>query len=225
MGATSLAEHSQTRVLVVSGNAIEREGLVALLRREPSLIVVGAAANAEQALEVTSVTPPEVIILDLAPAGEAAPEAARRLSAAYSPTPNIVGLRRDFSREQVASAFDAGIKACVATAIDAPDLVSAVQAARSGSTYLCPVVSRVLREAPSVQAQSPSGTGRHLTTREREVLALISSGLTDRQIAERLSLAIGTVHTHRKHIMAKLGVRNVTGLLRRARDLGLLAGT
>lgn len=220
--AESTAPPAQrTRILIVNPHATEREGLAAVLGRERAVEIVGVTGNSSDAAEILERVSPEVVVMDLAGSSEGGIAELRRVIG--SPQhPKVVALRRDYSRDQVAAAFEAGVSACVSTNAGIADLVSAVQAAQAGRTFLCPYVTRVLIESPTTAPVTVPPGGRQLTRREQEVLELIAAGNTDRQIASQLNLAVGTVHTHRKHIMAKLGVRNVTSLLRRARELSLL---
>jgi len=211
----------KTRVLIVNPHATEREGLAAVLGREEGIEVAAATGNLDDAMALIEQTAPDVVVMDLATPAEGGIDELRRLRSDGSAV-RVVTVRRDYSREQVVAAFEAGASACVSTDAGVSDLANAVRAAQAGRSYLCPYVTRVLIEAPIVPPVTVPPGGRQLTRREQEVLELIAAGNTDRQIAGQLSLAVGTVHTHRKHIMAKLGVRNVTSLLRRTRELGLL---
>jgi len=219
--AESTAPANRTRILIVNPHATEREGLAAVLAREQGLEVVGVTGNSADAAEMIEQASPDVVVMDLATPAEGGIEDLRRLLGGRQAF-RVVAIRRDYSRDQVAAAFEAGVSACVSTNAGVADLVNAVQAAQAGRTYLCPYVTRVLIESPTMAPVTVPPGGRQLTRREQEVLELIAAGNTDRQIASQLTLAVGTVHTHRKHIMAKLGVRNVTSLLRRTRELGLL---
>ena len=223
--AMGIAESSiapvRTRVLIVNPHATEREGLAALLGRVEGVDLVGVTASVADAADAIARAQPDVVVMELAGLHEGGVDDVRRL-VGHPHGPRVVALRRDYARDQVAAAFDAGASACVSTNAGVADLLDAVQAAQAGRTFLCPFVTRVLIEQPASPAVAVPPGGRQLTRREHEVLAMIAAGQTDRQVAGQLQLAVGTVHTHRKHIMAKLGVRNVASLLRRARELGLL---
>lgn len=210
----------RTPVGIVHQSPIEREGLAALLGGLDPVEMVGAAATYDEASVTINGRSSVVIVLDLPHPAEQALSLVRDITARPDP-PRVVTLRRHYTRDVVAAAFDAGASACVSTDAGTADLLDAIEAARVGRTYLCPFVARVLIEGPTTAATAPP-VGRQLTHREHEVLGLIAGGNTDRQISGLLGLAVGTVHTHRKHMMAKLGVRNVTSLLRRAREVGLL---
>lgn len=205
---------------VVHQSPIEREGLAALLSSQEPVEIVGAAGTYEEAAAKINGRESVVVVLDLPHPAEPALALVRDITARPG-GPRVVTLRRHYTRDVVAAAFDAGASACVSTDAGTADLLDAIEAARVGRTYLCPFVARVLIEGPTTAMTAPP-VGRQLTHREQEVLSLIAGGNTDRQISGMLGLAVGTVHTHRKHMMAKLGVRNVTSLLRRAREAGLL---
>jgi DNA-binding NarL/FixJ family response regulator len=210
----------RTPVGIVHQSAIEREGLAALMANLEPVEMVGAASSFDEATRLMNGRPATVVVMDLPQPPETALALVREITGRPE-APRVVALRRHYTRDVVAAAFDAGASACVSTESGTPDLLDAIEAARVGRTYLCPFVARVLIEGPNSAAIAPP-VGRQLTHREHEVLGLIAGGNTDRQISGLLGLAVGTVHTHRKHMMAKLGVRNVTSLLRRAREVGLL---
>jgi DNA-binding NarL/FixJ family response regulator len=222
MGFAESIVPSRIRVLLVNPHATEREGLAALLGRCDTIEVVAVTSSIADATELLDRCAPDVVVMELAPLHEGGIDDVRRL-VAHPQAPRVVTIRREYSRDQVAGAFDAGASGCVSTNAGVEDLLNAVQAAHGSRTFLCPFVTRVLIEQPMTTPFSVPPGGRQLTPREHEVLRLIASGQTDRQIAASLQLAIGTVHTHRKHIMAKLGVRNVATLLLRARELALIA--
>lgn len=210
----------QIRIVVQNAHALERAGMAALLGGDDSLTVVGTSADCETTAAMVGEAGQVVVVADPPPGTNGGVDWVRRLRALGEAT-RVVVLQRHYAREQVLAAFAAGASACVSTDADPADLLSAVRAAKAGRTFCCPIVARVL-DAPAAPAEVPTLGLRPLTPRELEVLERISQGQTDRQIASTLGLAVGTVHTHRKHIMAKLGVRNVAGLLRRARSLGML---
>lgn len=210
----------RTSVAIIHQSPIERDGLTALLGKLDPIELVGAAGMDDGAVSLVDGKHPEVVVLDLPQPPDPALALVRQIAGRQNGC-RVVAVRRNYTRDVVAAAFDAGASACVSTEAATPDLLDAIEAARVGRTYLCPFVARVLIEGPSSATAAPP-VGRQLTHREHEVLGLIAGGNTDRQISGLLGLAVGTVHTHRKHMMAKLGVRNVTSLLRRAREVGLL---
>jgi DNA-binding NarL/FixJ family response regulator len=123
------------------------------------------------------------------------------------------------SKDQVMGALAAGAQSCVSYEAGVSRLIEALKRARDGTGYLCPIVSGLMVRETEARSEMPA---RALTSRERDVLALIVQGLTDRQTAADLGLSVRTVHTHRQNIMAKLGVRTATALVRRAFQLKLV---
>src|SRR5262245_37833610 len=104
----------RTRILIVNPHATEREGLAAVLGRELAVEVVGVTGNSADAAEMIQHASPEVVVMDLAAPAEGGIEELRRLLG--SPQhPKVVAIRRDYSRDQVAAAFEAGVSACVST--------------------------------------------------------------------------------------------------------------
>lgn len=186
----------RVRVGVAGGDRLVREGLVAALDALDDLTARDATANDTH----------DVLVVLGGPLPVGAPG-----------TPLVV-VDAFEERAQVVAAIDAGVRACVSQASGLEPLIAAIRSAATGRGYLCPTVGDVLcRPAPT--AARPVV----LTERERDILTLVAQGMRNGQIAVARNLSIKTVHAHRQHIMAKLGVRGAAQLVRRAIQLGLVA--
>jgi len=212
------------RIVLIEPQEVVREALVALLGAQAGLRVVEAATGAQAGYEACSTKYPDVVVTELALPSGSGFDMIRRLSA-LSRAPHIVVLSTFRFTEEVTGAFEAGAHACVSKAGSTDGLIAGIHAVMRGELYMSPAVSHLMLRAYA----SPHGTdgadqmpGRHLTRRETEILGFISHGRSDRETANVLGLSVKTVHTHRTNIMAKLGVRNVTMLIRRAIQLGIV---
>lgn len=194
-----------TRVLVVA-ERLWREGMVAVLSGRCDVEVLGAAGLVEDLLERRRVEDgPVVVLLEVAPG--LAP-AIRRLAAARPGWRTVLFGSADAEAE-IPHLATAGIAGWVSLAEGIDDLVEHLHAARRGEARLPPgVAGALLRHIARVSSHAePGGASRGLTRREREVAALLEQGLSDREIAAHLSIALSTVKQHVHNILEKLGVR------------------
>jgi DNA-binding NarL/FixJ family response regulator len=204
------------RIVIADDQASVREGLVLLLGGLPSIDVVGAAADGEQALALVAEHDPDAILLDLHMPVLDGIGATRRLAAEH-PGVAVVILTTYADDESVLEALGAGARSYLTKDADRADIASALQAAAGGLSVLDARVQAVLvaaataaapaAPAPSAaEAAAPAPDG--LTQREAEILALIAQGLTNPEIAARLFLSNHTVKTHISRIFAKTGSRD-----------------
>jgi NarL family two-component system response regulator LiaR len=191
------------RVLIVDDHTMVRRGLVAYLKSESDLEVVGEASHGQEALKMCEELQPNVVLMDLVMPeldGVAATSIIRR----RWPEVQILALTSFQEAKFVRDALRAGAIGYLMKNISGTDLTAAIRDAHAGRSTLAPEVVQVLIQPP---APEPA-IGRDLTPREREVLALLVDGLTNAQIAERLYISRSTVKAHVSNILSKLGVSN-----------------
>ncbi|HMC83387.1 MAG TPA: response regulator transcription factor [Candidatus Polarisedimenticolia bacterium] len=206
-----------TRVLVADDHPVVRQGLKSLLARE-GFSVVGEAADGRDALRQTETTRPEVALLDLAMPGLNGLDAAREIMQAF-PGTKVVILTQHSEEPYVLEALRAGVHGYVLKNQLVSDLVQAIRDVCRGKLYVSPTISDVVVGAYRGQAKLPSDL---LTSREREVLQLVAEGKSTKQIAEMLGIAQKTAESHRSHLMVKLGIHEVAGLVRYAVRRGMI---
>lgn len=193
------------RVVVADDNAVVRHGLVSVLASFEGIEVVGEAANGQQAIDVTRVHRPEVVLLDVRMPVLDGVSAAATLSRSA----RVLMLTYDHDDEVVAAAIRAGAQGYLVHGhFDLDELERAVKALAEGLAVLSPHVAssvfEALRQGPGRAEGGPAMAG--LTTREREIMGLLALGLANHGIAERLFLSEKTVKNHLNRIFAKLGV-------------------
>jgi NarL family two-component system response regulator LiaR len=191
------------RVMLVDDHAMVRKGLAAFLKSKPDLELVGEAGNGQEALEACARIQPDVVLMDLMMPkmdGAAATEAIRQ----RWPDVQVIALTSFQEKELVQSALKAGAISYLLKNVSADELAKAIRAAYAGRPTLAPEATQALIQAASQEFEP----GYDLTTREHQVLTLMVEGLTNPEIAERLTISRSTARAHVSNILSKLGVSN-----------------
>jgi DNA-binding NarL/FixJ family response regulator len=213
------------RVLLVDDQRLMREGLRILLELEPDLQIAGEAGDGEAALEAYDSLQPDVVLMDIRMPGMDGVEATWRLRERW-PSACVVILTTFDDDEYVFEGLRAGALGYLLKDVSGHDLAEALRTVAAGGALIEPSVARkVVAEFArmSPPARSPGeGLAEPLSEREIEILELVGRGLTNREIASRLSLAEGTVKNYVTTILQKLGARDRTQAALRARELGLM---
>jgi DNA-binding NarL/FixJ family response regulator len=213
-------ENATSFVVITGGPVLAREGVAMLLEGTFGIPVRTHAGDIAEAMTHLREDVGRFVALVVTPSG-GFDVAGVRTFASHPECVGIVVAGGFRTKHDVMRVLEAGAQSCVSYDAGTARLVEAIERARAGTGYLCPIVAALLaRDTQSRPA--PQLPLRELTDRERDVLALIVEGMTDRQAAAELGLSMKTVHTHRQNIMAKLGVRTATALVRRAIQLGLV---
>ncbi|GAA3443554.1 DNA-binding response regulator [Planomonospora venezuelensis] len=196
------------RVLIADDHPVVRQGLRTFLELQDDLDVVGEAADGAEAVELVESLSPDVLLLDLKmPVLDGL--GTLLLLAGRERPPKVLVLTSVGDRRDVAPAMRAGAAGFLYKDVEPTALVQAIRAVHGGQVLLAP-------EAAEAVLAGVSGTGERagpvaaLTDREREVLALIASGRSNREIARELAVAEKTVKTHVSNVLMKLGVQDRT---------------
>ncbi len=207
------------RVLLVDDHEVVREGLRTFLSLQDGLEVVGEAADGEQAVLQAERLKPDVVLMDLVmprlDGVGAMRELRRRLPAA-----RVIVLTSFADDERLLPAIQAGAAGYLLKNVAPAELARAVRAAHAGQAMLDPgVAARLVEAIADPPGEAPP---ERLTAREREVLALVADGLSNKRIAQRLGLSEKTVKTHVSHVLAKLGAADRTEAAVHAVRAGLI---
>jgi DNA-binding NarL/FixJ family response regulator len=213
------------RILLVDDQRLMREGLRILLELESDLEVVGEVENGQAALEAYADLEPDVVLMDVRMPGMDGVEATWRLRERW-PEARVVILTTFDDDEYVFEGLRAGAQGYLLKDVSGHDLAEAVRTVAGGGALIEPSVARKVvaefaRMAPPARVPD-AGLAEPLSEREREILQLMAQGLSNREIADRLVLAQGTVKNYVTTILQKLGARDRTQAALRARELGLL---
>jgi DNA-binding NarL/FixJ family response regulator len=228
----------QIRVLIVDDQRLLREGFRKLIEMEPNLAVIGMAGDGEEALAVVERLHAERLVPDVVLMDVRMPRldgiAATRAFKERWPQIRIIILTTFDDRELIQAGLQAGAQGYLLKDITAEQLATTIHVVAQGQVLLHPdVAHKVIASFPPASSESPVPTSAtppfvdrgelsRLTEREREILALLARGASNREISETLYIAGGTVKNHLSNILGKLGVRDRTQAALKARELGLL---
>jgi DNA-binding NarL/FixJ family response regulator len=220
---------TKIKLLLVDDQALFREGLHTLLSVQPDLEVVGEAANGNEALTMAAALLPDVVLMDLRMPVLDGVAATRQLHAAQ-PECRIIILTTFDADEYVFDGLRAGAIGYLLKDVPSEKLVEAIRTAVRGETFLQPsvaakVVAEFTRLTQTQAAPAPSKDAALLDTlseRELEILRLVASGASNKEIANTLFITEGTAKNHLTNILSKLGVRDRTQAALKAKELGLL---
>lgn len=199
--------HRAIRILIVDDHEIVREGLEILLSEEQGVEVVGQAGNGLEALALAAALKPDLVLMDLVMPEMDGIEATRRLRQANSDCQVLV-LTSYIDDYRVREAVEAGAIGYVMKDVLKADLLRAIHTAAQGEPALHPEAQRQLMR--QVAAPSAVARMRSLTERERDVLRLLASGRSNKEIAGQLHLTEGTVKGYVSAVLSKLGVADRT---------------
>lgn len=207
------------RVLIVDSHAVVRRGLRMLLDTQPDIQVVGEAGSVADAQHQLQELAPDLILVDpLLPDGDGTALSLRAHAA--SPPAKIVLLTGSSAPRSVLSALDAQVDGYVLKDVAPAELSAAIRQVAAGKSYFHPAVAELAHHRPAEHADTASLP--HLTPRELEVLALMATTATNREIAQQLTLSEETVRSHVKSILRKLDARNRTQAVVEALRLELI---
>jgi DNA-binding NarL/FixJ family response regulator len=214
------------RVLLVDDQALFREGLRTLLSLHEDIEVVGEAGDGREAVDAAAALRPDVILMDLRMPVLDGVAATRRLKESGHPARVIILTTFD-DDETVFDGLRAGAVGYLLKDVSSEKLVEAIRAAARGESFLQPsIAAKVLAEFARLEerasAPPPPALVEPLSDRELEILRLVATGDSNKEIAARLYITEGTVKNHVTNILGKLGVRDRTQAALMAREMGLI---
>ncbi|MFH0897942.1 MAG: response regulator transcription factor [Candidatus Bathyarchaeota archaeon] len=209
------------RILLVEDHSIVREGLKALLEKQPEIEVVGEAEDGRKALHLCKELLPDVVIMDVAMPDMNGIEATR-LIIKEAPNTKIIGLSMHSDRRFVVEMLKAGSSGYLLKDCAFEELTNAVNTVMRGNIYLSSQISdNIINEYVNLLSKNNISVFSILTTREREVLQFLAEGKRTREIASLLRVSVKTIETYRQQIMDKLNIHSVAELTKYAIREGL----
>lgn len=206
------------RVVIADDHHLIRQGLRDLLEKESDIQIVAEATDGRDVMETVRRVRTDVIVMDVEMPDINGIEATRRIRASF-PDIQVVMMSMHSDPGLIRKALDNGARGYVLKKSAGEELVKAIRTVCRGVVYQ----SRAMEHADYLYGEYPHGTPPRLTSREREILRLITSGRSNRQIAETMRISIKTVQNHRINLMAKLNTHSLPDLIRTAIKLGLIS--
>lgn len=195
------------RLVVVDDHSVVRRGLRRYMQFFPDLEIAAEASNGHEALVLATTLAPDVILLDLAMPGMDGIATTALLRSILPGTPIII-FTSACDPATLLAALRAGAQGFLLKDVGADELALAIRTVRAGQPYLQPSVASMLINS-TLQPPAAAGTAQ-LTARERQIYDLLTSGLSNRQIASELGISEKTASVHVSNLMSKLGLRNRT---------------
>lgn len=211
---------AKIKLLIADDHAILRNGLKRILEAEPDMSVIAEASTGTDAVKRTRQSKPDVVILDVSMPEQDGIESLRQIIKTTSS--RVLMLSVHMEHQVISEAVSAGASGYLVKDSLDTELVAAVRTIMHGGTVFSSNVSRLLADTTQRNTAAFSRSVEHLTSREREVFLLLAEGKTPTEVAGSLFVSPKTVHTHRQHIMEKLGLRTTTELIRFALREGLI---
>jgi len=209
------------RIILADDHKIIRDGLRTLIEKEPDMEVVAEAESGRKTVKLAKELSPDLVIMDITMPDMNGIDATRDISKEVSGV-KVIALSMHSDRRFVTGMLEAGASGYLLKDCAFDELARAVRAVMANQMYLSPkiadiVVDRYIRKSHTADASAFSV----LTQREREVLQLLSEGMTTKEIAFHLSVSVKTIETHRRNIMEKLNIYNISDLVKYAIREGL----
>jgi DNA-binding NarL/FixJ family response regulator len=198
-----------------------RQGIRTLLEMDRDISVVGEATDGLETVDRVLSTPVDVLLLDIRMPGQGGIDVLRTLAARGALPPTLILTTFDDS-DVVLDGIRAGARGFLLKDVSYQQLLAAIRAVAGGATVFQPAVTERLLRAGSAVSFDADAPREELTTREAEVVRLMAGGYSNREIAEALGTAEGTIKNHVSSILAKFGVRDRTRAVLKALESGLL---
>jgi two-component system response regulator NreC len=215
---------SRVTVMIADDHPLVRSGLRILLERGGEFEVIAEASNGDEAIDLAVRHKPDVILLDVGMPRLNGPDAARSILEKL-PKTRIVMLSMHSDEAYVLRALKAGARGYLLKVSPEADVLEAVRAVAAGKTYFSPSIKKLLVEEYVIEAQRRGVEDSYdlLSRREKEILQVLASGKTNREIADLLFISITTVETHRNNIFQKLNLHSLAELILYAVRKGLVS--
>lgn len=212
------------RILLADDHTVVRDGLRALLEKQPDMTVVGEAADGRDSIRLAEEQSPDVVIMDIGMPNLNGIEATRRILA-VNPGTAVLMLSMHQDESYVLRSLKAGARGYLLKDSLRSEVIDAVRAVFQGRSFLTRKVSRMLQEDYMQQLETRGLDDRYdlLTDREREILQMVAEGKSNKEVAGLLNISQTTVETHRAHILQKLGLHSVPELILYAVRKGIIS--
>lgn len=214
---------SKLKIMIADDHALVREGIIAILKRDDSIIVVGEASDGKEAIEKAGALKPDIILMDISMPGLGGLEATIEIKRKY-PDIKVLVLTQYEDKEYISRFLKAGVSGYIIKKAVGNDLISAIQAISRGELYLHPsitseVIAGYLTGSDRTTIHEPY---EKLTNREKQILKLLAEGNSHKEIASMLDISVKTVIAHQTNISEKLDIHSKGELMKFAIRCGVI---
>jgi len=217
-----MKEAMQTiKVMLADDHALIREGFRSLLGKNELFDIVGEAENGKELIELIASKNPDVVLIDINMPQMTGLEVLERIKSTR-PEIKFIILTMHEEREYVMRALTSGAEGYLLKNVEKAELEKAIKTVFHGEKYFSPIITNILAEYVAKPVVLPVAD---ITPREKEVLELVAEGYSTKQIADKLSISIRTVESHRINMLKKLEVSNSAELIRKSIQLKLIKST
>lgn len=209
---------SKIKILVADDHQLVRDGIEAMIAGVQDMQIVGMVSSGEEAINAARTHHPDVVLLDIIMPGMNGIEAARWIKE-IDDAIRIILVTMEISKEYVSAGIKSGVDGYLPKDTSKATLMEAVRAVHTGERYFNDAIKKLIFEdfySVEKLKKPRKALPNELTKRESEVLALVASGKSNKEIAESLFISVKTVETHKTHILIKLGLNNNAELIRYA---------
>ncbi len=211
------------RVLIADDHPIVRQGIVTVISRERDIEVVGEASNGRDAVDMTASLEPDIVLMDLEMPEMKGHEAIAQIGV-DTPSASVIILTTFDTDQHIFDGLEAGARGYLLKDSPPTDVISAIRSVYRGDSMIEPrVAGRLLHQfTRATRARGEEPFQDSLSARETEVVRLMASGATNKEIAAQLNIGESTVKTHVIHLFNKLGVKDRTGAVMAAARRGIV---
>ena len=210
-------------IVLADDHALVRAGIRTLLEKIPGVSIVAESGDGRETVALVHQHNPDIVMMDISMPALNGLDATARI-VRECPRTKVLILSMHTSEDYVLQALRSGASGYLLKDAATAELQLALVAVRRGETYLSPTISReVLARYRKLAADPKAEATKTLTPRMREIVQLIAEGRSTKEIAFLLNLSVKTIETHRMHLMARLGVHDVAGVVRYAMRNGLIS--
>lgn len=206
------------KILLTDDHKLIRVGIESMLADADDIEVIGSVSSGEEAVNFVRETRPDIVLMDIVMGGMTGIEATRWVKE-MDPTIKVLLVTMEISKEYVSAGIKSGVDGYLPKDIDKTILIEAIHKVQQGERYFNDAIMKLVFEDFYSHEKSKGPAKRlpnDLTKREYEVLELVASGKTNKEIGELLFISIKTVETHKTHILDKLNLRNTGELIKYA---------
>ena len=213
-----MKQDEKIKVVLADDHKLLRDGIRLMLENTADIEVTDSVSSGEECINVARQQRPDVILMDILMEGMTGIEATRWIKE-FDPTIKIVLVTMEISKEYVSAGIKSGVDGYLPKDVDRETLIQAVWSVHKGGRFFNDAIMKLVFEdfyshekLKSTDKKLPND----LTKREHEILKLVASGKTNKEVADFLFISIKTVETHKTHILDKLGLKNTTELVKYA---------